>query len=239
MGKKKKKKKKQVTSRAKGNVQAHTSAVTAAPQLPASDQEPPSSRIIAVNDNTAKSASLPADPPTPPESRPQPASAIQNRIANDSRIHKRLKHMLPDIIRVALALSVIALGAAIWWKPPLRSADSPIVTFKYRRNPFQEAELFRPLAMRERYYIKLPETLENRYEWFVIDRRREVVALCEAPAHSFLGQTAIKRSDDLGLDLEFRNIDGSEWLIHFHPEAIVFSNNILTVRLDVGIPEGK
>jgi hypothetical protein len=65
-----------------------------------------------------------------------------------------------------------------------------------------------------------------------VDRRREVVALTEAPRHRALGLQAIRRSDPLGLDLEFRKLDGSEWQIAFLDDAIVFSNTLLTVRLD-------
>ena len=44
--------------------------------------------------------------------------------------------------------------------------------------------------------------------------------------------TVIRRSEPLGMDLEFRKLDGSEWRIAFLEDAIVFSNALLTVRLD-------
>ncbi|MFO7937316.1 MAG: hypothetical protein R6V06_06905 [Kiritimatiellia bacterium] len=159
-------------------------------------------------------------------------SAVENKINRDIKTRSRLRKMLPDIIRVGLAFTVIGLGVAIWWKPPLLTATFPVTTFRYKNQPVKKAALFRPLAMRERYYVKLPEKLENRYQWFAIDRRREVVALSKKPQESFFGKTAIKRADSLGLDLEFRTIDGHEWRINFYSDAIVFSNNLLCVRLD-------
>ena len=87
--------------------------------------------------------------------------------------------------------------------------------------------------MPTRYYIEVPRQLANRYTWFAVDRRREVAALSEEPRHLFLGKKAIKRSDPLGLDLEFRKLDHSEWQVHFFDDAIVFSNDVLTVRLDI------
>jgi len=143
--------------------------------------------------------------------------------------------MLPDIMRVVIAFSVIIIGVAIWLKPPLLSASFPRTTYIYKDGAAQAANLYRPLAMQERYYVELPEKLANRYQWFAIDRRREEVALCEEPQRRFFGKRAIKRGDPLGLDLEFRDLDGSEWLIHFYTDAIVFSNNLLTVRLDTKI----
>jgi len=124
------------------------------------------------------------------------------------------------------------MAAAIWYKPPLVRADYPYLSYVFRGRRATDAMLYRPLAMPTRYYIALPEKLAGRYQWFAVDRRREVAALTTAPAHRFLGKPAIKRSDPLGLDLEFRKLDGSEWRIGFFEDAIVFSNAVLTVRLD-------
>ncbi len=144
----------------------------------------------------------------------------------------RLRRWLPDLIKAALALGVISIGAAIWYQPPLTLADFPYVSYHFQGQTFTDAQLFRPLAMPTRYYIRLPKKLAARYEWFAVDRRREVAALTLAPDHRFLGRDAIKRSDPLGLDLEFRKLDHSEWQVHFLADAIVFSNAVLTVRMD-------
>lgn len=166
-------------------------------------------------------------------------SAVEEKLNHDIQTKSRIQRMLPDIIRVALAFSVIGIGTAIWWKPPLMTASFPVTTFTYKDDTVKEATLYRPLAMPERYYVQLPYKIAKRYEWFAIDRRREVVALTEKPEHTFLGNTAIKRTDPLGLDLEFRKLDGFEWLIHFNPDSIVFSNNLLCVRLDTGQAEAE
>jgi len=173
------------------------------------------------------------------EPAPTQISAVEEKINRDIKTRSRLRRMLPDIIRVALALTVIGVGTAIWWKPPLLTATFPVTTYKYKTGPVKHAYLYRPLAMQERYYVKLAQKLEDRYEWFAIDRRREVVALAEEPKHTFLGKMAIKRADPLGLDLEFRKIDGSEWQINFYEDAIVFSNKLLCVRLDTKKVESK
>lgn len=183
----------------------------------------------------------PAEPPPPsgtpvaddePVIKQPPISAIEEKLNQHIKAKSRMRRMLPDIIRVVLAFTVISIGVAIWWKPPLMTASFPVTTYIHKNSLPREAALFRPMAMQERYYVQLPEKLEGRYEWFAIDRRQEVVALCEEPVHSFLGNKAIKRGDPLGMDLEFRTIEGHEWLIHFFTDAIVFSNNVLSVRLD-------
>lgn len=144
------------------------------------------------------------------------------------------------MLKIALAAAVIGLGAAIWYQPPLIRAESPYVSYSFRGAPLSaDAVLYRPLAMPTRYYIALPKKLADRYEWFAVDRRREVVALTEAPRHRFLGRSAIKRSDSLGFDLEFRKLDGSEWQIHFFENSIVFSNALLSVRMDTQQPSGR
>jgi len=144
----------------------------------------------------------------------------------------RWRRWMPDLIKVALALVVIGIAAAIWYQPPLVKAHFPYVSYVFFGQRFEDAVLLRPLAMPTRYYVALPEKLADRYQWFAVDRRREVVALTEAPRHRALGLQAIRRSDPLGLDLEFRKLDGSEWQIAFLDDAIVFSNALLTVRLD-------
>ena len=142
------------------------------------------------------------------------------------------RRWLPDLIKVALALVVIGVAAAIWYQPPLVKARFPYVSYVFRGQRAEDAALFRPLAMPTRYYVALPARLAGRYQWFAVDRRREVVALTEAPRHRVLGHPAIRRSEPLGMDLEFRKLDGSEWRIAFLDDAIVFSNALLTVRLD-------
>ncbi len=144
----------------------------------------------------------------------------------------RWRRWLPDLVKAALALAVIGVAAAIWYQPPLVRAAFPYVSYTFRGQRAEGAMLFRPLAMPTRYYVALPERLAERYHWFAVDRRREVVALAEAPQRRILGRPAIRRSDPLGLDLEFRTLDGSEWRIFFLDDAIVFSNALLSVRLD-------
>jgi hypothetical protein len=151
----------------------------------------------------------------------------------------RLRRALPDIAKVVLAFAVIGVAALIWYKPPLIVADYPCVTYRHGGEWMEDATLYRPLAMPTRYYVGLPRKLAGRYEWFAVDRRREVVALAEEPRRRLMGRKAIKRGEPLGLDLEFRKIDGSEWQIFFFDKSIVFSNAVLAVRLDVGEGSGK
>ncbi len=238
MGKKKKVKKKTTAGGGMKAAAAVDSPVPAGqPPVPADDLPP--EMPTAADPSRQPAAELLAESAAAPEAPPQQASAaapaarsMADKIGCDIRVGSRLRRMLPDLIRVLLAFGVIAVGAAIWWKPPLLSASFPVTTFRYRNGPARAAALYRPVAMPERYYVRLPEKLENRYEWFAIDRRREVVALTEEPQHRFLGKTAVKRGEELGLDLEFRDIDGHEWLIYFYADAIVFSNNLLSISLD-------
>lgn len=144
----------------------------------------------------------------------------------------RFRRWLPDLVKVAVAFVVIGFAAAIWYQPPLVRAEFPHVSYRVRGEWAADAALYRPLAMPTRYYVMLPRKVYDRYEWFAVDRRSEVVALTEAPQWRFWGKQAIRRGDPMGLDMEFRKIDGSEWRIQFLDDAIVFSNALLTVRLD-------
>jgi hypothetical protein len=144
----------------------------------------------------------------------------------------RWRRWMPDLAKGAVAVAVIGVGVAIWYQPPLIKDDSPYVSYRFGGRWFEDAVLYRPLAMPTRYYIALPRRLAGRYEWFAVDRRREVVAIAEAPHRRGVGGLAIRRSDPMGVDLEFRTLDGSEWRIYFFDDAIVFSNAVLAVRLD-------
>jgi hypothetical protein len=160
----------------------------------------------------------------------------------------RLRRFLPDVLKVAGAFVVVVLGLLILLNPPLVRSDSLRVTYMFNGNTYTNAVLYRPLAMPTRYYIELPEALTMpmrddversektavRYRYFAVDRRREVAALMTNELNqTFLGVRAIKRGDPLGMDLEFRNLEGFVWNVQFLPEAILFSNAVLTVRLDV------
>lgn len=180
----------------------------------------------------APEAAAPAvSDPAQPQAGDAPAPANPAATVR-AQPRSRLRRLLPDLVKVALALAVIGLGTAIWIKPPLIRASFPYVTYSFDGQTHTDAVLYRPLAMPTRYYIRLPRQLAARYTWFAVDRRREVAALAEAPKHRFLGRDAIKRSDPLGLDLEFRKLDHSEWRVYFFDSAILFSNALLVVRMD-------
>ena len=177
---------------------------------------------------------------SPPDDKtvPEPASLTAEGTSPSATspavppLQSRWRRLLPDLVKVALALAVIATAGAIWYKPPLFLSSHPYVSYTFGGQEATDAKLYRPLAMPTRYYIELPRRLANRYTWFAVDRRREVAAITEEPGHSFLGQKAIKRSDPLGLDLEFRKLDNSEWQVHFLEDSIIFSNAVLAVRID-------
>lgn len=146
---------------------------------------------------------------------------------------RRWKRWCADVIKATAALFVLVLAAAIWYQPPLFRSASPTVSYTFQGKIFTDATLYRPLAMPTRYYIRLPHELARRYAWFAVDRRREVVALLEKPPHRrFFNAYAVRRGDPFGLDLEFTKIDGLEWQVAFHDQSVVFSNAILSVRLD-------
>ena len=148
------------------------------------------------------------------------------------RLWPRWRRWIPDLLKVAVALAVVGVAGVIWYQPPLMKAAFPYVSYTFNGQRFEDAVLYHPLAMPTRYYIALPKKLADRYEWFTVDRRSEVVALSEMPHRRSMGRMAVRRGDPLGLDLEFRKIDGTEWRIDFFDDAIVFSNTLLTVRLD-------
>jgi len=202
MGKKKKKKKKQVAKAATETVVENNGTPVEPAENPkeenpeecqpsAVDDSSGMEKISVSSDEVPATQKVPGETPEPevPEKKEagkkQPEqlkiSTVEEKINADIRTRSRLRRMLPDIIRVTLALTVIGVGAAIWWKPPLLTASFPITTYKYKRGPVKEALLYRPLAMQERYYVKLPEKLENRYEWFAIDRRRRLWLLRKNP----------------------------------------------------------
>jgi len=191
-----------------------------------------------VSEPASSASSMPAASPEDgvSEAAALAAPAAQQAGAEDGvapAAQSRLRRLLPDLVKVLIALAVIGLGAAIWYKPPLIRSSFPYVSCRFEGRQVAGATLYRPLAMPTRYYIELPQKLAGRYAWFAVDRRREVAALTEAPGHRFLGLKAIKRSDSLGLDLEFRKLDNSEWRVSFLADAILFSNAVLAVRLDV------
>lgn len=145
-----------------------------------------------------------------------------------------VRRLLPDVLKVASALIVISVALVILVIPPLIQSDFPKVTYSYNGATYTNATLYRPLAMPTRYYIALPEKIAGRYQFFAVDRRSEVATLMtNTLSRTIFGMPAIKRTDPMGMDLEFRHLDNSEWRVSFLPETILFSNAVLAVRLDV------
>jgi hypothetical protein len=180
MGKKKKKKKTQQKTEQK----QPKKTVSASTARPPSDQSPDSP-----NPNISSAIAPDADK----DEITTDASDYKSEKDRKAKISatapkSRFRRMLPDILRVFIAFTVILIGVAIWLKPPLISASFPLTTFSHKGGPEQEATLYRPIAMQERYYVELPEMIADRYQWFAIDRRREEVALCDEPIHRFFGK---------------------------------------------------
>ncbi len=145
-----------------------------------------------------------------------------------------VRRLLPDVLKVAGALIVISVALVILLTPPLVRSDFPKVTYSFNGTTYTNATLYRPLAMPTRYYIALPKKIADRYQFFAVDRRREVATLMtNTLSRTIFGMPAIKRTDPMGLDLEFRHLDNSEWRVSFLPETILFSNAVMAVRLDV------
>lgn len=151
-----------------------------------------------------------------------------------TRLRERLRRWRADIIKVAGAVIVGTCALVVWVHPPLLSATFPHVTYSVHGKTYDDARLYRVLSMPTRYYVQLPQKLpEGYHDWFVVDCRREVVAMMtNAPQSSVFGPYFIQRGSPLGLDLEFRKMDRSEWRIRFAEHAVVFSNTTVTVRLD-------
>lgn len=173
--------------------------------------------------NTAENGAVEGPPSEETPKKPAPVPVVPA---------SRLRRALPDLIKVVFALVVIGVAAAIWYQPPLIKRDFPRVTYRFGGEWLADAALYRPLAVPTRYYVGLPRKLAGRYQWFAVDRRREVAALAEEPKRRIMGRKVIKRGEPLGLDLEFRKLDGSEWKVFFFEDSIVFSNAVLAVRLD-------
>lgn len=130
-------------------------------------------------------------------------------------------------------MGLIILGVTIWFRPPLLSTS--VFSAHYTGVDGSYAlQVEKPLGLPARFYITLPKPLDNRYQWFVVDVRREVVALLDQPPSNttWLGiLPAIKRGHWTGLDLEMREIDGKEWHIAFSAQQISFTNGDHTIEL--------
>jgi hypothetical protein len=178
----------------------------------------------APNGADASEATTVSDQPTPPPPEPEKSAAPA----------RQLHHLLPDVIKVVCAGLVILVALVILFKPPLLKSNFPKVTYSFSGTTYTDATLYRPLAMPTRYYIELPRKLVDRYHVFAVDRRREIAAVMTNDLkRTFFGVPTINRNDPLGMDLEFRHLDNSVWHVYFLPETILFSNALLTVRLDI------
>jgi len=142
------------------------------------------------------------------------------------------KRKLSDKIAVVLAGIVFALSAWVWIFPPLQPVSYPVALYTVGTNEVRQATVYRPVAVPARYYIELPETVLEHYQWFLVDFRSEVAARLKEPiSNRRLGMLSVSRSGDRGEDLEFRKIDGDEWRVGFSGGNAVFSNSVLRIEL--------
>ena len=122
-----------------------------------------------------------SETPNPPETAP----VLPPRLPDAPEVPiSRWKKWGADSVKAVLALLMLALGVAVWWQPPLVAAKSPSVSYTFQGKVFRDAELYAPLSVPTRYYIRLPHELARRYSWFAVDRRREVAALSKEPGWS-------------------------------------------------------
>lgn len=141
------------------------------------------------------------------------------------------KRRLSDKIAVALASVIFALFGWVWVFPPLQPVSSQTAVYSVGTNEVRQASVYRPIAVPARYYVELPETVLDRYRWFMVDFRSEIAARLKDPiSRRWMGLLSVNRSGDRGEDLEFRKIGGDEWRVSFFGETAVFSNSLLRIE---------
>ncbi len=180
------------------------------------------------NEDIFETLELDVDAAIPADGDAGPANSVQ-----ESKWKSFWRKLIGwDFFVTLFSVLGLALGVVIWYQPPLFQSSSLSVECKYLGERIEGVKLYRPLSMPSRYYILLPHELRKTYRWFAVDRRHEICAISKPPALNFCGMPIIRRRDSLGQDLEFRHLDNSEWRVGFFENSIVFSNALLSVRLD-------
>ncbi len=182
--------------------------------------------------------STPENTPIPPTAGAPPTpSAPASLPASPADLHRqrrifRLLHRL-DLLIGLLVILAILLGASIWRTPPLIPAHDFHATATCAGQPLPPPAVYKLLGLPQRFYIRLPEIIDNRYQWFSVDMRQETVTLLphDPATATWFNLPAIRRTDRLGLDLEFRTLAGLEWTIAFTPDRVSFTNGRLTLTL--------
>ncbi len=145
---------------------------------------------------------------------------------------RRLLSRKLDIFGITLACVALVGCILVWFFPPLLPDARSVAGCRVGNAAPQEAIVYRPVAIPARYYIYLPEKALGKFQWFMVDFRSETAAwLPESPERHTAGIRWIKRAGDKGLDLEFRKMDNTEWLVNFTPSGATFSNSLMAVSL--------
>lgn len=148
---------------------------------------------------------------------------------------RRLLKMLHRLDIAIVALGILALIIVVTlWRTPVMIPSAVQASVEWAEPLEGQPKVYKLLGLPARFYIRLPRKLDDRYEWFTIDTRREIVSLLDDDPETttWLGFPAVHRTDDPGLDLEFRDLDGLEWRIAFENDRVRFTNGRLTVTLN-------
>lgn len=131
------------------------------------------------------------------------------------------------ILLVSVGLGGIALG--LFFVRPFIRSDDYTVSVTVDGNP-AVAELLQPWSMQKLYYIRLPDGVSRRYDWFGVSFARKSVFV-GTPIHmGWGGIRYIHRDQAKGVRLTDGKIE-DKWEVHFADDGVEFSNASLNVSV--------
>ena len=138
---------------------------------------------------------------------------------------KRKWRIILGCVGLILASIFVAL---LWLAPPLLRSSNYTVSYVVDGLEFDDAEVFKPLGISSRYYVRFPSAKNRFYRWIGIDFERGVAAMAFLTEESFWGTPSIRRDQRVGLLLTNGKL-GEDWQVSVTRDVV----NLVSSRMSV------
>ncbi len=130
---------------------------------------------------------------------------------------------------VGLILASIFVGL-LWFAPPLLRSSNYTVSYVVDGLEFDDAEVFKPLGISSRYYVRFPSAKNRFYRWIGIDFERGIAAIPLFPVKCPCGSPCIHRDQAFGIHLTSGKME-SDWRVSVTRENV----NLISSEMSVTI----
>ena len=142
----------------------------------------------------------------------------------------RREEMKKRVLIIAACLAALIGIAYLHFSPPLFPALTARATCTVGGNPVNSVRVFAPLFVTSVHYIRLPQPVDKRYQWFLVRWSKQSVSTPIAIWKADSVFRHVHRDQIKGINLQHPKIEDT-WRVVFDKTTVQFSNGKIDIEV--------